>query len=147
MSVALAASTRPRAALLIRGAHVLDPRTGLDEPYDVLVRAGAIAELGAPGALPEPPDGETIVAAGCHLLPAFFDPHVHLRTPGQEHKEDLDSGTRAAAAGGFAGVIAMPNTDPTVDSAPVLRALRDEAATTAHVAVALPRRDHPRIGR
>ena len=61
-------------------------------------------------------DGE-----GRHLFPGFVDPHVHLRTPGQEHKEDLDSGTRSAAAGGFVAVIAMPNTDPTVDSAPVLQ--------------------------
>jgi len=60
---------------------------------------------------------------------------VHLRTPGHEHEEDLDTGTRAAAAGGFGGVIAMPNTDPTVDSASVLRALRDDAASTAHVPV------------
>ena len=57
-------------------------------------------------------DGE-----GRHLFPGFVDPHVHLRTPGQEHKEDLDSGTRAAAAGGFVAVIAMPNTEPVVDSA------------------------------
>jgi dihydroorotase len=135
MSRPLVAPARPPAALLIHGAHALDPRTGLDEPQDVLVRDGTIAELGAPGALPGPPDGETIDATGRHLFPSFFDPHVHLRTPGHEHKEDLESGTRAAAAGGFGGVIAMPNTDPTVDSAPVLRALRDDAAVTAHVPV------------
>ncbi len=69
------------------------------------------------------------------LLPAFFDPHVHLRSPGQEHKEDLGSGTRAAAAGGFAGVIAMPNTDPVTDAAPLLRSLRDAAAREALVPV------------
>jgi dihydroorotase len=135
MSRPLAAPERPLATLLIRGAHVLDPRSGLDEPRDVLVRNGEIAELGPPGSLPEPDDGETIDGAGRHLFPAFFDPHVHLRTPGHEHKEDLDTGTRAAAAGGFGGVIAMPNTDPTVDSAPVLRSLRDDAAETAHVPV------------
>jgi dihydroorotase len=135
MSRPLVAPARRPATLLIRGAHVLDPRTGLDEPHDVLVRDGAIAELGAPGALPEPEDGETVDGTGRHLFPAFFDPHVHLRTPGHEHKEDLDTGTRAAAAGGFGGVIAMPNTDPTVDSASVLRALRDDAATKAHVPV------------
>ena len=135
MSLRLVAPARPPATLLIRGAHVLDPRTALDEPHDVLVRDGTVAELGAPGTLPEPEDGATIDAAGRHLFPAFVDPHVHLRTPGHEHKEDLESGTRAAAAGGFAGVIAMPNTDPTVDSAPVLRSLRDDAAATAHVPV------------
>ena len=75
-------------------------------------------------------DGE-----GRHLFPGFVDPHVHLRTPGQEHKEDLDSGTRSAAAGGFVAVIAMPNTDPTVDSAPVLRSLREGARREARVPV------------
>jgi dihydroorotase len=68
-------------------------------------------------------------------LPAFFDPHVHLRTPGQEHKEDLETGTRAAAAGGFGAVIAMPNTDPVLDSAPLLRSLRDAAAREARIPV------------
>ena len=75
-------------------------------------------------------DGE-----GRHLFPGFVDPHVHLRTPGQEHKEDLDSGTRSAAAGGFVAVIAMPNTDPTVDSAPVLQSLREGARREARVPV------------
>ena len=60
---------------------------------------------------------------------------MHLRTPGQEHKEDLDSGTRSAAAGGFVAVIAMPNTDPMVDSAPVLRSLREAARREARVPV------------
>jgi dihydroorotase len=123
------------ATLLIKGAHVLDPRTDLDEPQDVLIQNGRIAELGAPGSLPAPDDGETIDAAGKHLFPAFVDPHVHLRTPGQEYKEDLDSGTAAAAAGGFCAVIAMPNTDPVVDDAPILRSLIESARTQARVPV------------
>jgi dihydroorotase len=124
----------PPADLLIRGAHVVDPRTGIDAPHDVLIRGGAIAELGAPGALPA--DGvETIDGTGRHLFPGFVDPHVHLRTPGQEHKEDLDSGTRAAAAGGYVAVVAMPNTDPVVDSAPVLLSLREQARREARVPV------------
>ena len=77
-----------------------------------------------------PAGAEVVEGAGRHLLPAFVDPHVHLRVPGQEHKEDLETGTRAAAAGGFCAVVAMPNTDPVVDSAPVLRALRDSARAT-----------------
>ena len=123
------------AQLLIRGAHVLDPRAELDEPQDVLIQNGQIAELGAPGSLPAPDDGETIEAVGKHLFPAFVDPHVHLRTPGQEHKEDLASGTAAAAAGGFCAVIAMPNTDPVVDDAPILRSLIESARTQARVPV------------
>jgi dihydroorotase len=123
------------ADVLLREVHVLDPRTGLDGRHDVRVRGGQIAEL-APAQTLERGDGEELIEGrGRHLLPAFFDPHVHLRTPGQEHKEDLESGTRAAAAGGFAAVLAMPNTDPVLDSAPLLRSLQDEAARQARVAV------------
>jgi dihydroorotase len=124
----------PPADLLVRGAHVLDPRTGIDAPHDVLVRAGTIAEIGAPGSLASDGD-EVIEGEGRHLFPGFVDPHVHLRTPGQEHKEDLDSGTRAAAAGGYVAVVAMPNTDPVVDSAPVLISLREQARREARVPV------------
>ncbi|HEY4280493.1 MAG TPA: dihydroorotase [Conexibacter sp.] len=123
------------AELLIRGAHVLDPRTGLDGPGDVLVRGGEIAEVGAPGTLTVPADAETIDAEGLHLFPGFVDPHVHFRTPGQEHKEDLATGTAAAAAGGFTAVIAMPNTAPTVDDASILRSLREAAELQARVPV------------
>ena len=86
----------PPADLLVRGAHVLDPRAGIDAPHDVLVRAGVIAEIGAPGSLEAPDGAEAIDGEGRHLFPGFVDPHVHLRVPGQEHKEDLDSGTRAS---------------------------------------------------
>jgi dihydroorotase len=125
----------PPADLLVRGAHVLDPRTGLDAPQDVLVRGGEIAEIGAPGSLEAPDGAEVLDGEGRHLFPGFVDPHVHLRTPGQEHKEDLDSGTRAAAAGGFVAVVAMPNTDPAVDSAPILHSLRDAARREARIPV------------
>jgi len=131
----LFSTDRVRATLLIRGAHVLDPRADLDEPQDVLIQNGHIAELGAPGSLPAPDDGGTIEAAGKHLFPAFVDPHVHLRTPGQEYKEDLDTGTAAAAAGGFCAVIAMPNTDPVVDDAAILRSLIESARRQARVPV------------
>jgi dihydroorotase len=125
----------PPAELLVSGAHVLDPRTGIDGRHDVLVRAGEIAEIGAPGSLEAPAGAEVLDGEGRHVFPGFVDPHVHLRTPGQEHKEDLDSGTRAAAAGGFVAVVAMPNTDPTVDSAPVLRSLREAARREARIPV------------
>ena len=132
---ALVQAPAPAAELLISRAHVLDPRTGIDAPHDVLVRDGEIAEVGAPGSLEVPSGAEVVDGAGRHLLPAFVDPHVHLRVPGQEHKEDLETGTRAAAAGGYCAVVAMPNTEPVVDSAPVLRSLRDAAARDARVAV------------
>ena len=77
------------ADLLFRDVHVLDPRTALDARHDVLVRGGEIAELGAPNTLDAPEGAEVVDGADRHLFPAFVDPHIHLRTPGQEHKEDL----------------------------------------------------------
>ena len=132
----LVRAPHPAADLLLRDVRVLDPRARINARQDVRVRAGEIAELGAPDGL-DPLDGEELIEGHGRLmlLPAFFDPHVHLRTPGQEHKEDLETGTRAAAAGGYGGVIAMPNTDPVLDSAPLLRSLRDAAAREARVAV------------
>jgi dihydroorotase len=123
------------ANLLLGDAHVIDPRAGIDAHHDVRVRDGEIAEIGAPRTLQAAGDEEAIDASGRTLMPAFFDPHVHLRTPGQEHKEDLETGTRAAAAGGFGGAIAMPNTDPVLDSAPLLRSLRDAAAREARIPI------------
>src|SRR5439155_1509577 len=91
----------PSASLLVRRAHVVDPRAGLDGLRDVLVREGRIAELAPPGALESADVTEAVDGEGLHVFPAFVDPHVHLRTPGREDEEDLESGTRAAAAGGF----------------------------------------------
>jgi dihydroorotase len=131
----LVAAPRPPAELLLRCAHVLDPTTGIDGPHDVLVRDGEIAALGAPATLEAPADSQTVEAEGKHLFPAFVDPHVHLRTPGQEHKEDLETGTRAAAAGGYCAVVAMPNTDPVLDHPALLRGLLSQAARDARVQV------------
>jgi dihydroorotase len=119
------------AELLVRGAHVLDPREGIDAVRDVLIRGGEIAAIGDDLEA----DVEVVDGAGLHAFPAFVDPHVHLRTPGQEHKEDLATGTAAAAAGGYCAVVAMPNTDPTVDDASILRALTDRARAQAAVPV------------
>ena len=123
----------PPADALVTGARLIDPRLGLDRLGDVLIRSGRVAEVGESGALESPPGAELVDATGLIAVPAFVDPHVHLRTPGLEHVEDVDSGTRAAAAGGFCAVLAMPNTQPVVDSAPLLRSLRELARQTAHV--------------
>jgi dihydroorotase len=131
----LAHEARQPAELLLRDVHVLDPRARLDARHDVRVRAGEVAEIGEAQTLTADAHEELIDGHGWLLVPAFFDPHVHLRTPGQEHKEDLSSGTRAAAAGGFGGVLAMPNTDPVIDSAPLLRSLREAATRQACVPV------------
>jgi dihydroorotase len=119
--------------LVIRDAHVVDPREGIDARHDIVVRGGVVAELAAPGEADAPDEAEEIDAAGLHAFPAFFDPHVHLRTPGQEYKEDIETGTRAAAAGGFCGIVAMANTDPVVEDAADISALRERAAAQACV--------------
>lgn len=121
------------ADLVLRNATVLDPVAGIDGVHDVVVRDGHIAELAAPGA--ELDGLEEVDAGGLHAFPAFFDPHVHLRTPGQEHKEDLETGTRAAAAGGYCGVLAMANTDPPVGTPADVESLREAARAAACVPV------------
>ncbi len=123
------------ADLVLRGATVLDPAAGIDGAHDVVIRDGRIAELAAPGSAPED-SAESVDAGGLHAFPAFFDPHVHLRTPGQEHKEDIETGTRAAAAGGFCGILAMANTAPPVSTAADVAALRERARAEASVPVA-----------
>jgi dihydroorotase len=121
------------AEVVLRGATVLDPAAGIDGVHDVVIRAGRIEALAAPGAKL---DGrEEVDAEGLHAFPAFFDPHVHLRTPGHEHKEDLETGSRAAAAGGYCGILAMANTDPPVSTPADIEALREAAREAACVPV------------
>jgi dihydroorotase len=122
----------PAPDVVIRGARVLDPRTGVDGSHDVLVRGGEIAALGEPGSA-DAGDAEVVEADGLSLFPAFFDPHVHLRTPGREDEEDIETGSRAAAAGGFCGILAMANTDPPVDTAADITALRERAGSDAAI--------------
>jgi dihydroorotase len=112
--------------LVIRGARVMDAARGIDEVLDVTVENGVISRL-EPGTASRP---------GLVLAPAFVDPHVHLRTPGREDEEDLASATRAAAAGGYCLVLGMPNTEPVIDSAAVLKALVERARSEALVPVA-----------
>ncbi|HEY7195858.1 MAG TPA: dihydroorotase [Gaiellaceae bacterium] len=118
--------------VVVRGARVLDPTEGVDAILDVRVDEGTIAAIGA-GL--DTNEHRVVEADGLVLAPAFVDPHVHLRTPGREDEEDLRSGTAAAAAGGYCAILAMPNTDPVVDSAAVLGALVDRAREEAEVPV------------
>ena len=136
MTIAERLDMRPGegAELILRGASVLDPVAGISGSHDVVIRDGKIAELAAPGAT-EAEGTEIVDAEGLHAFPAFFDPHVHLRTPGQEHKEDMETGSRAAAAGGYCGILAMANTEPPVSSAADIEALREDARERASVGV------------
>jgi dihydroorotase len=128
----LVGKTAPNEDLVIQGARVLDPTQGMDAMVDVRIDAGMIAQVGSEVEV----NGHRVVdGAGLVLAPAFLDPHVHLRTPGREDEEDIASGTRAAAAGGFCAILAMPNTDPVVDSAAVFGALVDSARLEAEVPV------------
>jgi len=122
------------ADVVLRGATVLDPAAGIEGVHDVVIRDGRIAGLEAPGAA-EVGGLEEIEACGLHAFPAFFDPHVHLRTPGHEHKEDIETGARSAAAGGFCGILAMANTDPSVSTPADVEALREAAREAACVPV------------
>jgi dihydroorotase len=126
------AKDAPKADLVVRGARVLDPVERVDDVLDVRIDAGVITALGR--SLDR--NRHTVVEAkGLVLAPAFVDPHVHLRTPGREDEETIVSGTAAAAAGGYCAILAMPNTDPVVDSASVLRSLAEIAAEQAVVPV------------
>jgi dihydroorotase len=128
----LFAKEGPKQDIVIRGARVLDPVEGVDATLDVRIDGGTIAQLG----VSVDPNGHRVVEAdGLVLAPAFVDPHVHLRTPGREDEETIASGTAAAAAGGFCAVLAMPNTDPVVDSSAVLGALLEQARATAQIPV------------
>ena len=102
-----------RRPLLIRGGRVIDPSQALDSVLDVLVLDGRIAAIG--DALRSPEGARELDASGLTVTPGLIDVHVHLREPGGEHKETIATGSRAAAAGGFTAVCAMPNTDPVVD--------------------------------
>jgi dihydroorotase len=126
------AKAAPREDLLIAGARVLDPASGVDALVDVRVDGGVISQIGT--AL-ERNEHRVVDGEGLVVAPAFVDPHVHLRVPGREDEETIASGTAAAAAGGFCAILAMPNTEPVVDSAAVLGALIDEARVEAEVAV------------
>jgi dihydroorotase len=122
----------PGANLVVRGARVLDPAEGIDARLDVRIDSGTIAEVAEKV---DTNEHRVIEGDGLVLAPAFVDPHVHLRTPGREDEETLASGTAAAAAGGYCAILAMPNTDPVVDSAATLGSLVEAAGAEAEIAV------------
>ncbi len=118
--------------LLIAGGRVVDPAQGLDASLDVLIEDGRVARLGEKL---RAKNAERLDAKGRIVCPGFIDLHVHLREPGREDKETIATGTRAAAAGGFTAVCAMPNTEPVNDQAGITRAILDKAAAVGVVRV------------
>ncbi len=114
---------------IIKNGHIIDLKNGIDEIGDILITDGMIAEIGkdisAEGA-------EIIDAENKVVCAGLIDMHVHLREPGYEYKEDIDTGTQAAAAGGFTAVCPMPNTNPVCDNAAVVRYIKDREREAAH---------------
>src|SRR5919108_3964143 len=112
------------SSLLIKGGHLVDPASRIDASMDVLLRDGHVAEVAPPNKIRGSAD-EKFDAHGLVVAPGFIDLHVHLREPGQSHKETIATGTAAAAAGGYTSLCAMPNTSPVNDSVEITRWMQD----------------------
>src|SRR5438874_4473069 len=121
--------------LVIKNGRVIDPATNTDAPRDILIDGDKVAEVAQPGSLHAVPGAEVFDAAGLIVAPGFSDLHSHLREPGQESSETIETGTHAAARGGFTAVCCMPNTRPVNDSASVTRFILDRAKSAARVRV------------
>jgi dihydroorotase len=121
--------------LLVKNGRVLDPASKTDAALDILLDGEKIEEVAAAGKIAAPQDVEIFDAAGLIVAPGFIDLHAHLREPGQESSETIETGTRAAARGGFTAVCCMPNTKPVNDNASVTRFMLDRAKVAGSVRV------------
>ena len=125
--------------IIIKNGHVIDPKNNISAVMDVIIQDGVIVAIG------EPADGEAIKidkknakiidAKGMYVVPGLIDAHCHLRDPGFEYKEDIETGTRSAAKGGFTSVACMPNTSPVIDNKTVIAYIKDKAAKDGYVHV------------
>lgn len=125
--------------IIIKNGHVIDPKNNISAVMDVIIQDGVIVAVG------EPADGEAIKidkknakiidAKGMYVVPGLIDAHCHLRDPGFEYKEDIETGTRSAAKGGFTSVACMPNTSPVIDNKTVIAYIKDKAAKDGYVHV------------
>lgn len=116
------------ATLLIRGGRVIDPAQNIDRIDDVLVRDGLVVSIGHEGGQPLGRADETIEASGLIVTPGLVDMHVHLREPGREEDETIETGTQAALAGGFTSVACIPNTEPPIDTQAAVEFIHQKAA-------------------
>ncbi|CRZ33651.1 dihydroorotase [Herbinix hemicellulosilytica] len=116
--------------ILIKNGYVIDPKSNLEGYYDILIKDGMIWKVSKNLATENVhyiTANRVIDASGKYVMPGFIDLHVHLREPGYEYKEDILSGSRAAAAGGFTTICAMPNTNPPMDCEEIIKAVIDKA--------------------
>ncbi len=121
--------------LLIKNGRVLDPDSKTDAPRDLLLDGEHIAEIAPHGRIAHANGAQTFDAAGLIVAPGFIDMHAHLREPGQENSETIETGTHAAARGGFTAICCMPNTRPVNDNASITRFIVDRAKAYGHVRV------------
>src|SRR5437870_7863009 len=121
--------------LLIKNGRVVDPASKTDAPRDVLLDGQVVKEVGEPGKFAAIKDAEVFDAGGMMVSPGFIDLHVHLREPGQESSETIETGTKSAARGGFTAVCCMPNTKPVHDNASITRFIVDKARTVGAIRV------------
>jgi dihydroorotase len=121
--------------LLIKNGRVIDPASKTDEPRDILINGDHIAEIAATGKISHGDGMQTFDATGLIVAPGFIDMHTHLREPGQENSETIETGSHAAARGGFTAICCMPNTKPVNDNASITRFIVDRAKEFGRVRV------------
>lgn len=109
---------------LIKNGHIIDPKTNRNGIFDIMIEDGKVVEIGSDLDIT---NGDLIDASGKYVLPGLVDAHCHLRDPGFEYKEDIESGTRSAAMGGFTSIACMPNTNPVIDNQSIVKYITAKA--------------------
>ena len=145
LALSIASSYRGRVnSLLLTGGRVIDPANKFDAIADVLILNGKFAAIGRDAGANAPADVQRLDAQGKIVCPGLIDLHVHFREPGQTAKENIASGTAAAARGGFTSVVCMPNTSPAIDNAGTVALIHESAAEANGVKCFRHWRDHER---